>query len=67
MAIYLNNELANTQKYDSAKRTKVAKKILLKGHIIKYTTKIPTKRLKILKEFKGITMEQMELTKKISS
>ena len=59
-AICLNNEIVNTQKYDCAKRTKVAKKLLLKEHNIEYTTKIPTQGLKILKEFKGVTLEQME-------
>ena len=62
--IIVNNveihKLANTQKYDCAKRTKVAKKILLKEHNIEYNTKIPKQGLKILKEFKGVTMEQME-------
>ena len=65
LAICLNKELANTKKYDCTKRTKVAKKLLLKEHNIEYTTKIPNRGLKILKDFKGITMEQMEeLTKK---
>uniref|UniRef100_UPI0025A4E867 hypothetical protein n=1 Tax=Bacteroides acidifaciens TaxID=85831 RepID=UPI0025A4E867 len=35
-------------------------KILLKEHNIEYNTKIPKQGLKILNEFKGVTMEQME-------
>ena len=62
--IIVNNveihKLADTQKYRVQDRTKVAKKILLKEHNIEYNTKIPKQGLKILKEFKGVTMEQME-------
>ena len=60
LAICLNKELENTKKYNCTKRAKVAKKLLLKEHNIEYTTKIPNRGLKILKDFKGITMEQME-------
>ena len=38
-------------------RTKVAKKLLLEEHNIKYTTKIPKEGQKILDDFKGVTLD----------
>ena len=60
LAVCLNEELANTKKYKTKERTKIAKKLLLKEHNIIYNTKIPNEGKKILNEFEGVSMEQMK-------
>ncbi|KAK8839370.1 hypothetical protein M9Y10_032306 [Tritrichomonas musculus] len=60
LSICLNPQLKNTKKYDLAKRTSAARKLLCMDHGVSYSTK-PTKVAQsIINSFNGMSIEEMK-------